>query len=401
MDGTTHATPAFISARYPELDIAGGQARFLDLHAGNARISGFEALAIDDQVRAAIQSGAPVAYSLSGGKDSGSISFATNCLLDALGHPADRRVAIHADLGRIEWNSTPATVEATANRLGVPLIVVRNRSYDMLSKWDRRFELGCRRYEQLLTYHLTAPWSSANNRFCTAEMKTQVILPELLRRFPGGPILSIVGIRRQESVKRKLTPISKNEGARYTRASGASVLTWHPGVDLLEDEVFTFIADHGLPMPESYGLGSTRHGCTFCILASPNDLTVAARAPGNRGVYLHLVDREASSTFSFQPKHWLGDIAPDLLPASLAADLVRGKAGAAERLRLEESLPANLRYVKGWPQRVPSLDEARRIHDVRAGILARHNLITPYTSAQLVRDRIAELHDAERLKEAA
>lgn len=363
--------------------------------------NGFDQLAWSNDVRAAVAAGAPIAYSLSGGKDSVSISFAANAELDRLGHPRERRAAIHADLGRIEWKSTPATVEAAAARLGVPLIIVRNRSYDMLSKWERRFYLGCRRYEALETYHLTGPWSSAKNRFCTAEMKTQVILPELLRQWPGERIVSIVGIRREESVKRRLTPISKRESACWTRANGANIVTWHPGVDLLEEEVYAYIARHRLPMPESYGLGSTRHGCAFCVLASENDLGVAARAPGNRGVYLHLVDNEASSTFSFQPTRWLGDVAPELLPASLAADLARGKALGAERLRLEAALPEGLRYVKGWPQRVPSIDEAAVILGVRTRIMAMHGLTSPYATAAQVRDRIADLHDAERHKEAA
>lgn len=364
-------------------------------------MTGFEALAVSDDVRAAIADGAPVAFSLSGGKDSVSISHATSAWLDNVGHPRDRRVAIHADLGRIEWQSTPATVEAAADRLGVPLIIVRNRSYDMVSKWDRRFELGCRRYEQLLTYHLTAPWSSANNRFCTSEMKTQVILPELLRQFPAQRVVSVVGIRREESIKRRLTPISKAEAACWTRKNGANILTWHPGVDVREDEVYAYCARHALPLPESYGLGSTRHGCAFCVLASENDITVAAHAPGNLGVYLLLVEREATSTFSFQSDRWLGDIAPDLLPASLAADHARGKALGAERRRLEASMPANLRYVKGWPQRVPTIEEAEAIADVRGRILAMHDLCSPYASAAAVRDRIAKLFDDQRLKEAA
>ncbi|WP_267382578.1 phosphoadenosine phosphosulfate reductase family protein [Sphingomonas sp. GC_Shp_6] len=352
-------------------------------------------------MRAAIAASAPVAFSLSGGKDSVSISHATAGLLDQLGHPRDRRFAIHADLGRIEWQSTPATVRAAAESIGAPLIVVRNRSHDMLSRWDRRFELGCRRYEQLLTYHLTGPWSSASNRFCTAEMKTHVILPELLRRFPTERIISVVGLRREESIKRRLTPISKREASCYTRKRGANILTWHPGVDVREDEVYAYCERHALPLPESYDLGTTRHGCAFCVLASINDITIAARAPGNRGVFLHLVDREASSTFSFQPDRWLGDIAPELLPASLAADLARGQAFGAERRELEASLPANLRYIKGWPQRVPSLAEAAAILTARARIMAMHSLTSPYTSAVQIRERIAELHDVQRLKEAA
>lgn len=363
--------------------------------------TGFSELALSPDVRAAIAAGSPVAFSLSGGKDSVSISHATSMLLDQLRHPRDRRVAIHADLGRIEWQSTPATVQAAADRLGVPLIIVRNRSYDMLSKWDRRFELGCRRYEQLLTYHLTAPWSSANNRFCTSEMKTQVILPELLRQFPTDRIISVVGIRREESIKRRLTPVSKAEAACYTRKRGANILTWHPGVDVREDEVYAYCERHSLPLPESYGLGSTRHGCAFCVLASENDIRVAAHAPGNRGTLLHLVEREAVSTFSFQPDRWLGDIAPALLTPSLTADHARGKALGAERRRLEASMPANLRYVKGWPQRVPSIQEAGAIASVRSQILAMHGLETPYPTATAVRDRIAELFDEQRLKEAA
>ena len=363
--------------------------------------TGFQKLALSPDVRVAIEAGAPVAFSLSGGKDSVSICHATSHLLDSMGQPRERRVAIHADLGRIEWASTPATVEAAAQMLRVPLIIVRNKSYDMLSKWDRRFELGCARYERLETYHLTAPWSSANNRFCTSEMKTQVILPELLRRFPTERIVSVVGIRREESPKRRLTPVSKAEPACYTRKRGANILTWHPGVDVREDEVYAYCARNSLPLPESYGLGTTRHGCAFCVLASAHDIGIAARAPGNRGVFQHLVDREASSTFSFQPDRWLGDVAPDLLPASLAADLARGKALGAERQRLEASLPQNLRYVKGWPQRVPSLDEAAVILGVRTRIMAMHGLTSPYTTVVQIRDRIAKLHDAQRLKEAA
>ena len=362
---------------------------------------GFDELAVSDDVRTAIAAGAPVAFSLSGGKDSISIGYATSALLDTLGHPRDRRVAIHADLGRIEWQSTPATVEAGAARLGVPLIIVRNRSYDMLSKWDRRFELGCRRYEQLETYHLTAPWSSANNRFCTSEMKTQVILPELLRRFPTDRIVSVVGIRRQESIKRRLTPVSKPEAACWTRKRGANILTWNPGVDVREDEVYAYCERHNLPLPESYDLGSTRHGCAFCVLASENDIRVAAHAPGNRGTLFHLVDREAVSTFSFQADRWLGDVARDILPASLAADHARGKILGTRRRQLEASLPANLRYVKGWPQRIPTIEEAIIIADVRARIHAMHQLETPYPSPSAVRERIAELFDGQRLKEAA
>src|SRR3546814_8986422 len=64
--------------------------------------------AIDDTVLAAVRRGAWFAFNLSGGKDSTASAHAAIALLDALGHPRDRRIAIHADLGRAEWRSTPA-----------------------------------------------------------------------------------------------------------------------------------------------------------------------------------------------------------------------------------------------------------------------------------------------------
>lgn len=367
----------------------------------NLFTSGFSALAIDDRVRAAIAAGVPVAYSLSGGKDSVSISHAADRLLDQLGHPRDRRIAIHSDLGRIEWQTTPATVEAAAAAIGVPLVVVRRKAGDLVDRWERRFELGLDRYIDLRTYHLTGPWSSASNRFCTAELKTQVILPELLRRWKGTEILSIVGIRRQESLKRRLAPISKREGKPWVRSGGGCITTWHPGVDIREDEVFTYLEREALPVAEPYRLGSTRFGCAFCVMGSENDLTVSARAPGNLGLLHHLVDIEAQSTFSFQQNRWLGDIAPDLIRPALWADLERGKVRAAERRNLEDRLPANLRYVKGWPQRIPTLAEASVILSTRSAILAVHGKTSPYDTPALVRDRIAELFHAERVKEAA
>ncbi|WP_294243181.1 hypothetical protein [uncultured Sphingomonas sp.] len=137
------------------------------------------------------------------------------------------------------------------------------------------------------------------------------------------------------------------------------------------------------------------------MLGSENDLIVAARAPGNLGLLHHLVDIEAQSTFSFQATRWLGDIAPDLIRPALWADLERGKVRAAERRNLEDRLPANLRYVKGWPQRIPTLAEASVILSTRSAILAVHGKTSPYDTPALVRDRIAELFHAERLKEAA
>ncbi|MFX9593167.1 hypothetical protein ABTO86_19345, partial [Acinetobacter baumannii] len=81
-------------------------------------------VAIDDPIIDAIARGAWFAFNLSGGKDSTASAQAAIALLDHMGHPRARRIAIHADLGRAEWRSTPATVAVIAQRLGLPLVVV-------------------------------------------------------------------------------------------------------------------------------------------------------------------------------------------------------------------------------------------------------------------------------------
>ena len=363
-------------------------------------------IAIDAAVEAALQAGAWVVYNLSGGKDSGALAWAVNEHLDAIGHPRDRRLSIHADLGRAEWRSTPAIVERTAEKLGTPLDVVRRSAGDMVARWEQRFANGLARYEALSIYNLIGPWSSASLRFCTAELKAQVIGPHLARKLAGQQIVQVLGIRREEGAKggkRKNAPISAPEG-RYAKPgnkAGTSMLMWNPGVEWLEPEVFACHHDNGIPLHEAYTeYGSSRLSCAFCILASIRDLRAAASAAGNVDLYRHLVELEARSTFSFQAGRWLGDVAPSILSPGLAADLERGKAGAAERLALEASMPAELRYVKGWPQRLPTLAEAELIVQAREPLLLRHGLEIRYGSAQAVIGRFEELMDAQAAKAA-
>ena len=351
-------------------------------------------VAIDGPALEAIAGGAWFAFNLSGGKDSTASAQAANALLDLLGHPRARRLAIHADLGRAEWRSTPAVVAAVAYRLGLPLVVVRRGAGDMVARWEQRFANGCRRYEDLALYHLIGPWSSASLRFCTSELKAQVIGPELARRYRGETIVSVIGLRRAESTARRGTPVSRLDTrfAKPGNASGTRMLTWYPIVDWSEPQVYACHDRHGLPLHEAYRChGSTRLSCAFCVLASGADLAAAARATSNLELYRHLVAMEASSTFSFQPGRWLADVAPHLLAPSLARDVAAAKRDAAARRTIEAAMPPALRFVKGWPPRLPTIEEAGRIALSRTSLLERHGLDNHFPDARAVRLRFAEL----------
>tara|TARA_B100000378_G_scaffold254785_1_gene231483 strand:- start:148 stop:1272 length:1125 start_codon:yes stop_codon:yes gene_type:complete len=356
--------------------------------------------AVDEQVMAAIRDGAWFVFNLSGGKDSTAAAHVAIALLDAMGHPHDRRIAIHADLGRAEWRSTPTTIAAIAERLRLPLLVVRRTAGDMVARWEQRFLVGKRRYEALETYNLIGPWSSASLRFCTSELKVQVIGPELARRFRGEMIVSVIGLRRAESPSRRATPISRIDErfAKAGNSAGTRMLTWHPAVDWSADDVFALHHSHGLPLHEAYThYRSTRLSCAFCVLASSHDLTASVAAPENIDLYRHLVSIEAASTFSFQPQRWLADVAPDLLPAALLRDIARAKTRAGERRAIEAAMPVGLRFVKGWPPRLPTWEEADAIARSRTRILAHHGLSDRFPDAGAVLSRFAELLCAKAL----
>lgn len=360
-------------------------------------VPGLPDIAITSEIVAAIRAGAWIVFNLSGGKDSSAALFAVNLQLDSLGHPRARRMAIHADLGRAEWDSTPDTVARIAASAGVPLTVVHRAAGDLVDRWIQRFESGKRRYEALETYNLIGPWSSASLRFCQSEMKAAVIGPAIARMLRGQQIISVLGLRRDESHNRAATPIAKAD-LRYAKAGnryGTAITLWHPIAHWNSEEVFRAHGALGITLHEAYSIwGATRLSCRYCIFASLHDLSASAAAPANTEVYRELVGIEARSTFPFQPTRWLADIAPHLLSGGLRADVERAKADQLERRHLEASMPAGLRYVKGWPRRMPTLAEADDIAAARRPILARHRLENRYPTGSAVQARFAELRVA-------
>lgn len=112
----------------------------------SCELPGIPPLAMGSEIIGAIRQGAWIVFNLSGGKDSSAAMVAANIHLDRIGHPRDRRLAIHADLGRAEWASTPDMVERIARYGGVPLTVVRRAAGDLVDRWVQRFENGKRRY---------------------------------------------------------------------------------------------------------------------------------------------------------------------------------------------------------------------------------------------------------------
>jgi 3'-phosphoadenosine 5'-phosphosulfate sulfotransferase (PAPS reductase)/FAD synthetase len=346
-------------------------------------------LATTPDVDALLATNCVVAIGVSGGKDSDACALAVNRYLNGIGHTGPR-VLLHADLGRVEWMASLASCERLAAHLGWELIVVQRKAGDLLARWQSRWSANVERYRSLACVRLILPWSTSALRFCTSESKTAPIVSALRKRFPGANILNITGIRRQESSNRSRMPVAAV--LPNLQRNTAAGVAWNPIIEWSLRDVLTEVKESGLQLHEAYTrYGASRVSCAYCILSTEADLRAAATCEGNHQVYREMVELEALSTFAFQGKRWLADVAPHLLPSNLRLRIVEAKRRAQERQAIEAEIPAHLLYVDGWPSAVPTHEEADLIASVRRRISDLMELEASYLTRETVQARYAEL----------
>lgn|SRR3990167_1904831 len=352
-------------------DIAGGIVR--DMRTNLVKLGG--AARIDRGVETTpeldivIDSGAPVAIGVSGGKDSCACALATVDHLDRVGHHGPR-ILIHADLGRVEWRDSAPTCERIAKVTGLELVTVRRQAGDMMDRWLTRWSNNVARYAALSCVKLILPWSTPSMRFCTSELKSAVMASALVKRYsgsyPGTTILSASGIRRAESGARSKAPTFKPNPRLKSAKHHTIGLDWNPIAAWSTPDVFAYLAARGFALHEAYTrYGNSRVSCAFCIMGSEGDLVASTTCADNAAIYREMCDLEIVSSFAFQGDRWLGDVAPHLLSEAQIQGLACAKRAAAKRQAIEARIPKHLLYVKGWPTVMPTRDEAVMLSEVR------------------------------------
>lgn len=351
-------------------------------------------IASTPEIEALLAANSPVAIGVSGGKDSQAAALATVAYLDRVGHSGPR-VLIHSDLGSVEWNDSHSVCDALAGHIGIDLIVVSRKAGGLMERWESRWESSRIRYETLSTVTLVPCWSTPAMRFCTSELKTHVITAELKRRFPGQTIINVTGVRRAESAARaKATIASVDMDGR--------VWSWRPIADWSEQQVFEEIDRSRLsPHPAYRVFGMGRVSCRFCIMSNLADLTAAAAQPEAHDLYRRMVGLESSSTFAFQGSRWLGDVAPHLLDGAQRNALAMAKASAQMRVAAEKRITKPMLYVKGWPLRMLTDDEADILADVRREVSGLLGFQSGFLDRASIHARYAELLAAKPQSEAA
>jgi 3'-phosphoadenosine 5'-phosphosulfate sulfotransferase (PAPS reductase)/FAD synthetase len=206
---------------------------------------------------------------ISGGKDSQTM-LRKVVRMAALQGVLDRVIAVHCDLGRVEWDGTLELARAHAALYGIRFIVVRREQGDLLDHAIERAERGKPAFPGYAT------------RWCTSDHKTSqvykvmtALVRELNLKRPAR-ILNILGNRAEESTERKkqspfvFNGLASNQTKRH-------VWNWLPIHEMLETEVWADIRDSGVPYHYAYDLGMPRLSCAFCIYSGFDAMVLAAQ----------------------------------------------------------------------------------------------------------------------------
>ena len=210
----------------------------------------------------------------------------------------DRLVAVHADLGRVEWPGTRELAAEHAAHYGIRFEVVRNPNWaDLLERIEAR-----------------GAFPDAARRWCTSDFKrspVHTLLTRLVaeRRDPAGMvhgpdgasekrhvrILNCMGMRAEESPARAKRAPFRFDG----RASNGRrhVDEWLPLHHWTVETVWARIASAGTRPHPAYEQGMPRLSCSFCVLASRGALVRAARLRPDLAEDYRAVEERIGHTF--------------------------------------------------------------------------------------------------------
>jgi 3'-phosphoadenosine 5'-phosphosulfate sulfotransferase (PAPS reductase)/FAD synthetase len=233
-----------------------------------------------------------IVVNTSAGKDSQAMMDLI-CPLTRRAGVLDRVVALHCNLGDMEW---PGTVELAAAHA---------------AHYDVRFEVRSPSFDGDLFDHIErrGMWPSAQQRYCTSDAKRgpkHRLFTELVRELDlDRPvrILDCTGERAAESTARA-NKAGFEFNARASTHTTRSVWTWRPIHGWSTRTVWQRILASGVPYHWAYDQGMTRLSCSLCVLGSRADLIrgcqlrpdLAQRAAGMEQRMGHTFRADASIT---------------------------------------------------------------------------------------------------------
>ena len=206
----------------------------------------------------------------SAGKDSQAMLDYVVELADKAG-VRDRIIAVHCDLGRVEWPGTVELAARQAGHYGLRFEVVRRHGRPRKSDGKIMGDLLDHVEERGM-------WPGPATRYCTADHKTSQafrLITKLVRELGKGiRILYCLGLRAEESPgRKKMQDFVKDWKSNSVR----EVDRWLPIHGWVEDYVWQRIKESKVPYHPAYDLGMPRLSCMFCIFAPRSALILAGK----------------------------------------------------------------------------------------------------------------------------
>lgn len=225
---------------------------------------------VPEKIKELIARGATFIVNHSGGKDSQAMfHFVVSHV------PRHQIRVVHAILPEVEWDGVVEHIHDTT--LGMKVHTCQSRR-TLLKMIEER-----------------GMFPSPTLRQCTSDLKRGPIEKTIRHIIKdeglSGLIVNCMGMRAEESSNRaKLETLKFSEG---NSKAGREWYDWLPIHGWLVGRVFETIASAGQKAHWAYDAGMSRLSCVFCIMASKDDLTTAAKL--NREMYRRYVMLERTT----------------------------------------------------------------------------------------------------------
>lgn len=258
-----------------------------------------------------------IVVSTSAGKDSQAMLSLVVDLATRLGIK-DRVIAVHSDLGRVEWEGTRDLAEEQARYFEVEFRVT-SRIGGVAAKNSKTYKAG-EVYGDILDYSLHRnAFPDMSSRWCTSEFKRspiQKVYTQVAKEWKAAHphanrpcrILDCQGLRAEESPARK----KKAAFGERIRTRTQHVDTWLPVHHWKVAEVWGEINRSGAPYHYAYDLGMPRLSCVFCIFAPKPCMVLAGRH--NRKLLDEYVEVEHKTGYTWR-KDWSIESVRDAIEA--------------------------------------------------------------------------------------
>lgn len=213
----------------------------------------------------------------------------------------DRVLAVHCDLGRVEWAGTKELAAEHCKHYGIEFHIVRREKGDLLDQVEQR-----------------GMWPDSANRYCTSDQKRDQVAKlhtaitakkiEEMAQPTQVRILNCMGLRADESparAKKEAFCVNKRQtnGKRL-------VMDWLPIHTWTIKQVWDTIKASGVKYHYAYDKGMPRLSCMFCIFAPKSALVIAGHE--NKPLLEEYVRIEEKIGHTFRHGFKIADVLADV-----------------------------------------------------------------------------------------